>query len=171
MGGVGPPLVGVPFPKRRCGREVRPYNGLLGSGAGPVDDGGEDVVPALFERGVDGGGVLGRDGVREKRGELEAFLGHEAEDDLEVLMAILAGVGTAGVPGGSLPLIVILLQTVDVPPLGITIILGIAGSYAGTYVAGALGLTSGLMGFVVSIVCAIVLLFLYEMVRAKTAKR
>jgi hypothetical protein len=26
------------------------------------------------------------------------------------------------------------------------------------------------MGFVVSIVCAIVLLFLYEMVRAKTAK-
>ena len=58
-------------------------------------------------------------------------------------------------------------------PMGwiLTIILGIAGSYAGTYVAGALGLTSGLMGFVVSIVCAIVLLFLYEMVRAKTAKR
>lgn len=42
-----------------------------------------------------------------------------------VLMAILAGVGTAGVPGGSLPLIVILLHTVKVPPEGITIILGI----------------------------------------------
>ena len=58
-------------------------------------------------------------------------------------------------------------------PMGwiLTIILGIAGAYAGSYVAGALGLTSGLMGFVVSIVCAIVLLFLYEMVRAKTAKR
>lgn len=58
-------------------------------------------------------------------------------------------------------------------PMGwiLTIILGIAGAWAGGYIAGAMGLTSGAMGFVVSIVCAIVLLFLYEMVRAKTAKR
>ena len=42
-----------------------------------------------------------------------------------VLMSILAGVGTAGVPGGSLPLIVIVLQTVGVPPEGIGIILGV----------------------------------------------
>ncbi len=42
-----------------------------------------------------------------------------------VLMSVLAGVGTAGVPGGSIPLIVILLQTVGVPPDGIAIILGI----------------------------------------------
>jgi uncharacterized membrane protein YeaQ/YmgE (transglycosylase-associated protein family) len=57
-------------------------------------------------------------------------------------------------------------------PMGwiLTIILGIAGAWVGGYVAGALGLTSGVMGFVVSIICAIVLLFLYEMVRAKTAK-
>ena len=41
------------------------------------------------------------------------------------LMSILAGVGTAGVPGGSLPLIVIVLQTVGVPPEGIGIILGV----------------------------------------------
>ncbi len=41
-----------------------------------------------------------------------------------VLMCILAGVGTAGVPGGSLPLIVILLQTVNLPGEGIGIILG-----------------------------------------------
>ncbi|MEK6676671.1 MAG: dicarboxylate/amino acid:cation symporter [Planctomycetota bacterium] len=41
-----------------------------------------------------------------------------------VLMSILAGVGTAGVPGGSLPLIVIVLQTVGVPGEGIGIILG-----------------------------------------------
>ncbi|MDQ2979783.1 MAG: dicarboxylate/amino acid:cation symporter, partial [Acidobacteriota bacterium] len=39
-------------------------------------------------------------------------------------MSILAGVGTAGVPGGSLPLIVIVLQTVGIPPEGIGIILG-----------------------------------------------
>ena len=42
-----------------------------------------------------------------------------------VLMSVLAGVGTAGVPGGSLPLIVIVLQTVGVPGEGIGIILGI----------------------------------------------
>jgi DAACS family dicarboxylate/amino acid:cation (Na+ or H+) symporter len=42
-----------------------------------------------------------------------------------VIMSILAGVGTAGVPGGSLPLIVIVLQTVGIPPEGIGIILGV----------------------------------------------
>jgi DAACS family dicarboxylate/amino acid:cation (Na+ or H+) symporter len=42
-----------------------------------------------------------------------------------VLMSILAGVGTAGVPGGSLPMIVIVLQSVGVPPEGIGIILGV----------------------------------------------
>jgi DAACS family dicarboxylate/amino acid:cation (Na+ or H+) symporter len=42
-----------------------------------------------------------------------------------VLMSILAGVGTAGVPGGSLPLIVILLVSIGVPGEGIGIILGV----------------------------------------------
>ena len=42
-----------------------------------------------------------------------------------VLMSVLAGVGTAGVPGGSLPLIVVLLQSVGVPGGGIGIILGV----------------------------------------------
>ncbi len=42
-----------------------------------------------------------------------------------VLMSMLAGVGTAGVPGGSLPLIVIVLRTVGVPGEGIAIILGV----------------------------------------------
>ena len=41
------------------------------------------------------------------------------------ILAILAGVGTAGVPGGSLPLVVVVLQTVGVPAEGIGIILGI----------------------------------------------
>jgi DAACS family dicarboxylate/amino acid:cation (Na+ or H+) symporter len=44
---------------------------------------------------------------------------------LVVLMSILAGVGTAGVPGGSLPLIVPVLATVGVPPEGIGIIFGV----------------------------------------------
>ena len=57
-------------------------------------------------------------------------------------------------------------------PMGwiLTIILGIAGAWVGGYVATAFGISSGILGFVVSIVCAIVLLFLYEMIRAKTAK-
>ncbi len=42
-----------------------------------------------------------------------------------VLMSILAGIGTAGVPGGSLPLIMILLQQVGIPPEGIALVLGV----------------------------------------------
>lgn len=42
-----------------------------------------------------------------------------------VLFSILAGVGTAGVPGGSLPLIMVLLQSVGIPAEGIGIVLGV----------------------------------------------
>lgn len=42
-----------------------------------------------------------------------------------VLMSILAGIGTAGVPGGSIPMIVIVMKQVGVPADGIAIILGV----------------------------------------------
>src|SRR6266571_1238169 len=42
-----------------------------------------------------------------------------------VLLSILSGVGTAGVPGGSLPLVTALLVTIGVPAEGIGIILGV----------------------------------------------
>jgi len=42
-----------------------------------------------------------------------------------VLLSILGGVGTAGVPGGSLPMVVIVLQSVGVPPEGIGVVLGV----------------------------------------------
>lgn len=42
-----------------------------------------------------------------------------------VLMSILAGIGTAGVPGGSLPLIMILLQQMGIPVEGMGLILGV----------------------------------------------
>jgi len=42
-----------------------------------------------------------------------------------VLASILAGIGTAGVPGGSLPMIVLVLQSVGVPGEGIAVILGV----------------------------------------------
>lgn len=41
-----------------------------------------------------------------------------------VLMAILAGIGTAGVPGGSIPLIVVVMRSVGIPGASIGIILG-----------------------------------------------
>lgn len=40
-------------------------------------------------------------------------------------MSVLAGIGTAGVPGGSLPIIVIVLQSVGIPAEGIGLILGV----------------------------------------------
>lgn len=41
------------------------------------------------------------------------------------MMCLLAGIGTAGVPGGSLPLIVLVLQSVNIPGEAIGIILGV----------------------------------------------
>jgi DAACS family dicarboxylate/amino acid:cation (Na+ or H+) symporter len=48
-----------------------------------------------------------------------------AQQVLVVLMSVLAGIGTAGVPGGSLPLVAIVLVYVGVPAEGIGIILGV----------------------------------------------
>lgn len=42
-----------------------------------------------------------------------------------VLMSVLAGIGTAGVPGSSLPMIVVVMKSVGVPEEGIGIILGV----------------------------------------------
>lgn len=42
-----------------------------------------------------------------------------------VLMSILAGIGTAGIPGGSLPLVVVLMMQVGVPAEGVGLVLGV----------------------------------------------
>ncbi|MBC7158810.1 MAG: dicarboxylate/amino acid:cation symporter [Porphyrobacter sp.] len=42
-----------------------------------------------------------------------------------MLVCILAGIGTAGVPGGSLPVVALILAGVGVPPQGIGLILGV----------------------------------------------
>lgn len=42
-----------------------------------------------------------------------------------VVLAVITAVGAAGVPGGSLPLIMVVLATVGVPPEGIAVILGV----------------------------------------------
>ncbi len=48
-----------------------------------------------------------------------------AQQLLVLFLSILAGIGTAGVPGGSLPLVVGVLLTVGIPAEGIGIILGV----------------------------------------------
>jgi DAACS family dicarboxylate/amino acid:cation (Na+ or H+) symporter len=42
-----------------------------------------------------------------------------------LLLSILGGVGTAGVPGGSLPMLMAILASVGVPPEGVLLILGV----------------------------------------------
>jgi DAACS family dicarboxylate/amino acid:cation (Na+ or H+) symporter len=49
-------------------------------------------------------------------------LGNQA---VVVVMAVLTAIGAAGVPGGSIPLLVLVLQTVNVPAEGIALILGV----------------------------------------------
>ena len=56
-------------------------------------------------------------------------------------------------------------------PMGwiMTIVLGIAGAVAGSYLTGIFGMNGRYAGYAVSLVCAVLLLFLYEMVRSKPA--
>jgi uncharacterized membrane protein YeaQ/YmgE (transglycosylase-associated protein family) len=57
-------------------------------------------------------------------------------------------------------------------PMGwiLTILLGIAGAFIGGYLAPMLGVDNRVVVWVIAIVAAIVLLFLYEMLRKKTVK-
>jgi DAACS family dicarboxylate/amino acid:cation (Na+ or H+) symporter len=42
-----------------------------------------------------------------------------------MVMSIVAGIGTAGVPGGSLPMVLIVAQSVGVPAEGMALVLGV----------------------------------------------
>ena len=59
---------------------------------------------------------------------LAQFFGYELtlwQQTTVLLMCILGGIGTAGVPAGSLPVVVIILAMVGVPPQAIGLILGV----------------------------------------------
>jgi len=91
-----------------------------------------DIPPAISRFVLTVGATANQNGTAMYEGVVVLFLAQVFGVELSlvqqitvVLMSILAGVGTAGVPGGSIPLIIILLQTVGVPPDGIAIILGI----------------------------------------------
>ena len=48
-----------------------------------------------------------------------------AQQVLVLLICVLGGIGAAGVPGGSLPVIVMILGIFGIPPEGIGVILGV----------------------------------------------
>ena len=54
-------------------------------------------------------------------------------------------------------------------PMGwiLTIVLGIAGAFVGSWISTTLGITSGWLKWVVAIAAAVVLLFVYEALRKK----
>src|SRR3546814_15817270 len=59
---------------------------------------------------------------------LAQFFGVEltlAQQFMVMLVCILGGIGTAGVPAGSLPVVALILGIVGVPPAGIGLVLGV----------------------------------------------
>ena len=52
-----------------------------------------------------------------------------------------------------------------------TIVLGIAGAFVGGFIASAIGVNSdcGFIGLAFSVICAIILLFIYELIISKTS--
>jgi len=48
-----------------------------------------------------------------------------AQQAVVVLLCVFSAIGAAGVPGGSLPMIMIVMAQVGVPPAGIALILGV----------------------------------------------
>ena len=48
-----------------------------------------------------------------------------ADQVFVMLICILAGIGTAGVPGGSLPVVAMILVKFDIPAAGLALILGV----------------------------------------------
>lgn len=94
---------------------------------------GELGIPARISRFVlTVGSTANQNGTALFEGITVLFLAQVYQVDLSfaqqiqvVLLSILAGIGTAGVPGGSLPLIMILLVQVGVPAEGMGLILGV----------------------------------------------
>ena len=48
-----------------------------------------------------------------------------AKQGIILLLCVISSIGVAGVPGGSLPLLMIVMAQVGVPPAGIAIVLGV----------------------------------------------
>lgn len=90
------------------------------------------IQPAVARFVLTVGSTANQNGTALYEGVTVLFLAQVFGIDLDttqqvtvVLMSVLAGIGTAGVPGGSLPLVAMVLLAVGIPPEGIGIILGV----------------------------------------------
>lgn len=90
------------------------------------------LSPAVARFVLTIGSTANQNGTALFEGITVLFLAQVYEIDLSlaqqiqvVFMSIIAGIGTAGVPGGSLPLIMILVQQVGIPAEGMGLILGV----------------------------------------------
>lgn len=90
------------------------------------------ITPAISRFVLTVGSTANQNGTALFEGITVLFLAQVYGVDLDfasqakvVLMSVVAGIGTAGVPGGSLPLIMIVMQQVGVPVEGLGLILGV----------------------------------------------
>ena len=137
---------------RKLGRgELNPAerDGLLAAAgrlpAGPVRDPFEGylpgdgtaerklgIAPAIGRFVLTVGSTANQNGTALFEGVTVMFLAQAYGLDLTLgqqvrvmVMSIVAGIGTAGVPGGSLPMVLIVAQSVGVPAEGMALILGV----------------------------------------------
>ncbi|KPL68766.1 sodium:dicarboxylate symporter [Erythrobacter sp. SG61-1L] len=97
-----------------------------------VAEGGLKLPPRIARFVLTIGATANQNGTAMFEGVTVLFLAQFFGVDLSLsdqlfvmLVCILAGIGTAGVPGGSLPVIALILGGVGVPPEGIGLILGV----------------------------------------------
>ncbi|HTN15533.1 MAG TPA: dicarboxylate/amino acid:cation symporter [Sphingomonadaceae bacterium] len=97
-----------------------------------VAEGGLKLPPRISRFVLTIGATANQNGTAMFEGVTVLFLAQFFGVDLALsdqlfvmLVCILAGIGTAGVPGGSLPVIALILGGVGVPPEGIGLILGV----------------------------------------------
>jgi DAACS family dicarboxylate/amino acid:cation (Na+ or H+) symporter len=90
------------------------------------------LTPAISRFVLTVGATANQNGTALFEGVTVLFLAQVFNVDLSmaqqlqvVVMCIIAGIGTAGVPGGSLPLIMIIMNGVGIPAEGIALILGV----------------------------------------------
>lgn len=90
------------------------------------------LTPAVSRFVLTVGATANQNGTALFEGVTVLFLAQVFNVDLSVgqqlqvvLMCIVAGIGTAGVPGGSLPLIMIIMNNVGIPAEGIALVLGV----------------------------------------------
>ena len=97
-----------------------------------VAEGKLGITPSVSRFVLTVGATANQNGTALFEGVTVLFLAQVFNVDLSlaqqlqvVMMCIIAGIGTAGVPGGSLPLIMIIMNSVGIPGEGIALILGV----------------------------------------------